>query len=150
MKKVLLFLLVTTCISAACKKEKDKPATTTPPATMDGFVWKEDGGAEISADSAFWTSWSNGTGVRAYKNGMANFFEINWDGAGNTGAGAKDLAAGKGLSFLKDRDTYTNTGKETLTITGSASDKLSGSFEVAVSGGSIKKLNGTFTNIPKR
>ena len=137
-------------VFSACKKEKDKPTTTTPPATMDGFVWKEDGGVQISADSAFWTSWSNGTGIRAYKNGMASFFEINWDGAGNTSTGGKDLAAGKGLTFLKDRDTYTNTGKETLTITGSGSDKLSGSFEVAVSGGSIKKLNGTFTNIPKR
>ncbi|HTN16431.1 MAG TPA: hypothetical protein VL092_02035, partial [Chitinophagaceae bacterium] len=87
---------------------------------------------------------------RAYKNGMANFFEINWDGAGNTSAGGKDLAAGKGLTFLKDRDTYTNTAKETLTVKALGGDKLSGNFEVSVSGGSLKKLNGTFTNIPKR
>lgn len=146
--------MLTTVIAAAtlsaCKKEESKPTTTTPPATMDGFVWKEDGGTEITADSAFWTSWSNGTGVRAYKNGMANFFEINWDGAGNTSAGGKDLAAGKGLTFLKDRDTYTNTAKETLTVKALGGDKLSGNFEVSVSGGSLKKLNGTFTNIPKR
>jgi hypothetical protein len=149
--RALFFAAIIAAVTVSgCKKEDSKPATTTPPATMDGFTWREDGGTEITADSAYWTSWSNGTGVRAFKNGNANFFEINWDVASNTSAGTKTLEAGKGLTFLKGTATYTNTAAEKMNITAFSSDKLSGNFTVKISGGTIKELTGIFTNIPKR
>ncbi|MFA6150793.1 MAG: hypothetical protein WC716_05700 [Chitinophagaceae bacterium] len=149
MKKLLL-PLVAIALLVACKKDKTTPAPTPTPAAKDGFVWKEDGGAEITADSAFWTSWSSGTGVRAYKGGMSNFFEINWDVANNTSVGTKALDAGKGVTFLKGSATYTNAGSESMNITAFGSDKLSGNFTVTMTGGTIKEVTGTFTNIPKR
>ena len=60
-----------------------KSATTAPVVptpTTGSFTWTENGGAIITADSAFWTTGPWGTGIRAYKGVFpANFFEINWD-----------------------------------------------------------------------
>ena len=135
---------------AACKKDKE-PAKNADPVTpvTKGFVWQEDGGAEIKADSAFWTTWSNGTGVRAYKGGMANFFEINWAGAGNTNVGTATLPA-SGITFLKGADTYSNASKELLTITAFDNDQLSGNFTATLTGGGINTIKVTFTKLSKR
>jgi len=160
MKKTLSLLLISACLIAACQKDKDpvtpdtnNPADTTKthdPVVSDGFVWQEDGGAEIQADSAFWTTWSNGTGVRAYKGGMANFFEINWGGADNTNVGTASLPASSGVTFLKGADTYSNVSKELLTITAFSNDQLSGNFTATLTGGSINTVKVTFTKLPKR
>jgi hypothetical protein len=149
MKKQILILAGIIVLFAACKKD-DNTTTTPITPTTDGFTWKEDGGAEIKADSAFWTTWASGTGVRAYKGGMTNFFEINWSGANNTATGTYTLTSGGGITFLKGADTYTNTAKEVLTITAFTADKLSGNFTTALSGGSVKNVSVTFTNLPKR
>lgn len=149
MKKQILLVAGVILLFTACKKD-DNTTTTPITPTTDGFTWKEDGGAEIKADSAFWTSWAAGTGVRAYKGGMSHFFEINWDGANSTGITTYTLPAAGGVTFLKGTDTYTNTAKEVLTITAFATDKLSGHFTAAIGGGSIKNVSVTFTNLPKR
>lgn len=152
MKKIFLSIAAIAML-AACTKDKKSTPTPTPtptPVVKDGFIWKEDGGAEITADSAYWTTWSSGTGVRAFKNGNANFFEINWDVAGNTSVGTKALAAGKGINFLKGSSTYTNAGGERMNITAFASEKMSGNFTATITGGSIKEVSATFKNIPKR
>ena len=153
MNKKLLSIIAFAAIFTACKKDETAtPGASTPPVvtTKDGFVWKEDSGSEIVADSAYWTSWATGTGVRAYKNGNANFFEINWDVANNTSVGTKALDPGMGITFLKGAATYTNAGAERMNITAFDSDKLSGNFTVTMTGGAIKEISGTFTNIPKR
>ena len=150
MKKIILPVFAIIAFSACTKDKATTPTSTPTPSAKDGFVWKEDGGSEITADSAFWTSWSSGTGVRAFKGGMVNFFEINWDAANNTSIGNKALEPGKGITFLKGTATYTNAGAERMNITAFSSDKLSGNFTVTMTGGSIKELTGTFTNIPKR
>lgn len=147
MKKLFLPLLAIVAL-AACKKDNTNNNPT--PAATDGFTWTEDGGAAITADSAFWTSWGTGTGVRAFKNGYDNFFEINWDGAGNTAVGTKALDAGKGITFLKGTATYTNAGPERINITVFSNDKLSGNFTVTMTGGTIQEVSGTFNNIPRR
>lgn len=150
MKKMILPLMACLVAIASCKKEDNNSSNNNDPQPKDGFVWKEDGGAEITADSAYWTTWGNGTGVRAYKNGMANYFEINWDGAGNTAANTYTLQANGGITFLKGNDTYVNPSDANITITGFSNDKLSGNFNISVSGGSIQKVSATFTNIPKK
>ena len=148
MKKTSLIIIATVALFTACKK--DTTSSTPTPSGKTGFVWKEDGGTEITADSAYWTSWGTGTGIRAFKGGNANFFEINWDGANNTGTGTKALPASMGFTFIKSAATYTNTGAEKINITAFSSDKLSGNFTVSVGGGSIKELSATFTDLPKR
>lgn len=153
MKKAVLGLFIASALFGACKKDTSTPtppSTPSTPTTKDGFTWKEDGGAEITADSAFWTTWNTGTGIRAYKNGMANFFEVNWDGPVNTGVGTKALVANTGLTFIKGTDTYTNSSAGRINITAFASDKLSGDFTATISGGSIKELSVKFVNLPRK
>lgn len=155
MNRLLLLIGLTITLLMACHKDEDttintNPSVTPTPSTQDGFVWKEDGGAEIKADSAFWTTWGNGTGIRAYKNGMNNFYEINWGGANNTSVGNKALTAGQGFTFLKGSDTYSNSSAVDIVITAFNNDKLSGNFNVSVSGGSIQNLSATFINLPKK
>ncbi len=151
MKKMILGLCFGSALIFGCKKESStKPSGTTTPPAKDGFFWKEDSGAEIQADSAFWTTWSSGTGIRAYKNGMANFFEINWAPANATAVGDYSLTTPYGATFLKGSDTYTISSTQTIHITGFSSDKLSGNFTLDVTGPSIKKISANFNNIPKK
>ena len=150
----LSFATLLVCTSFySCKKDEAAPAveeTPTPVTPAAGtFTWQENGGVTITADSAFWTTGSWGTGVRAFKGGFVNFFEINWDMQNNTSVGSKALNIG-GLTFLKGSDTYNNTTVQSLNVTGFSGNKLSGNFNVAVTGGSITSLSGAFTRIPVR
>lgn len=165
MKNVLIVLLASAFLFGSCKKEgctdstalnfnekakKDDGSCTYATSVADGFVWKEDNGGEIKADSAFWTTGTWGTGIRAFKGGIENFFEINWDNQNNTSVGTKNLSSSYGFTFLKNSTTYTNSGSSTVTISSFANDKLSGNFTISVSGGSIQSIKSTFANLPKK
>lgn len=136
----------------SCIKKEDTPSptTTTSTSTNSGFTWKEDNGTAITADSAYWTTGTWGTGVRAFKNGMANYFEINWASQNNTTVGAKTLTVGYDFTFLKNTDTYIISSPQTLNITNFTDNKLSGNSVVAVSGGNLKSIEFTFTNLSKK
>lgn len=159
-----LVILITGTI-VACKKKETETTTSTSSSTSTtttsggttggasgSFVWQENGGSTINADSAFWTTGNWGTGVRAYKGGMANFFEINWLSANNTSVGTKTLDPAYGLTFIKSNITYTTGANQTLTISGFSNNQLSGTFNVPVSssGGTITALSGSFTSIGKK
>lgn len=109
MKKQFLItsaLFILACMSFQSCKKNEVTAPDTPAATST-FTWKENAGALITADSAYWTTWSTGTGIRAYKGGMQNFFEINWASANNISLGAKALNPNNGdFTFLKSTDSY--------------------------------------------
>lgn len=131
----------------------NKSATTAPAPTptTGSFTWMENGGAIITADSAFWTTGAWGTGIRAYKGAFpANFFEINWATQNNTTVGVKPLPTGTYFTFLKAGSTYTNPTAQSLNVTAFASNLLSGNCTVAVSGGSITTLACTFSNLSNR
>jgi hypothetical protein len=145
--KAILVLLIAFSI-ASCKKDEEpipEPIPVVP--VLAGFSWKENSGPIITADSSFWTTGAWGTGIRAYKNGFANFFEINWSGQNNTNSGSKALQDQAGLTFLKGNDTYTNTSSQVINITGFSDNKLSGNFTISVSGGSISTVEATFNNV---
>jgi hypothetical protein len=161
--KLLVSAVIISSIFTACKKKEEAtpvattptttttaPTTTTTPTAAAGFTWQENGGATITADSAFWTTGTWGTGIRAYKAGMANMFEINWATQNNTSVGAKTLNIGtySDFTFMKGSATYTNATVQTLNVTAFSGNNLSGNFTVAVSGGSITSISGTFTAIP--
>lgn len=138
----------------SCKKEEPEPneqQNPTPQPEVSKFTWKENNGTEQVADSCFWTTGSWGTGIRAYKGGYANFFEINWSGENNISAGAKTLEfANYGFTFLNGSSTYTISANQTLTITSSSNNKLSGNFTASVTGGTISTIEGIFTAIEKK
>ena len=115
------------------------------------FSWKEDGGATIEADSAFWTTWATGTGIRAYKGGFQNFFEVNWATQNNTSVGTKALTMGVGdFTFMKGSSTYDISSNQNLSITAFTNNKISGNFTFSVSGGTIASIQATFNNLPKK
>jgi len=153
MKKQFLItsvLFILACMSfQSCKKDEVTAPDTT--AATSTFTWKENAGVLITADSAYWTTWSTGTGIRAYKGGMQNFFEINWASANNTSLGAKALIANNGdFTFLKSTDSYDISSNQNLNITAFTNNKLSGNFTFAVKGGSITSIEATFTELTKK
>lgn len=152
--------MITSCKKEGCtdstatnydkKAKKDNGTCEYPvPVVADGFRWKENGGTENVADSAFWTTWASGTGIRAYKGGMANFFEINWTPQNNTSVGAKSLAAGD-ITFLTGGSSYSNSATATVNVTIFSNDKMTGNFTTTVSGSSSKTIDATFGNLPKK
>ena len=164
MKKTIinasLLIVLTTILVIGCKKkdstspEEESTPTTTgsttgTPVAAGSFTWTENGGAVNSADSAFWTTGTWGTGVRASKGGFANYFEINWATQNNTSVGSKALTAGS-FTFLKGSATYTNAASENLSVTAFASNALTGGFTVSVSGGSITTIVGGFSALPNK
>ena len=144
----------------SCKKKEEPtpeqpaaPATTTGGATTGAsgsFLWQENGGSVITADSSYWTTGTWGTGVRAFKGGMSNYFEINWATQNNTSVGTKTLTIPYGFTFLKGSDTYTCASNQNLNLTASSSSTISGNCNVSVSGGTISSITATFTGIPQR
>jgi hypothetical protein len=158
MKRQILTTTVTlifVCIFFQSCKKDDASTTVTPPVitptVSTTFTWKENAGTLITADSAFWTSWSTGTGIRAYKGGMQNFFEINWTSANNTSIGAKALTTNNGdFTFLKGSVSYDISSNQNLNITAFTNDKLSGNFTFTVKGGAITSIEATFTDLPKK
>ena len=154
MKKQFLItsvLFILACMSfQSCKKNGVTESSVTPQATST-FTWKENAGALITADSAYWTTWGTGTGIRAYKGGMQNYFEINWASANNTSLGAKALIANNGdFTFLRGADTYDISSNQNLNITVFSNNKLSGNFTFAVKGGPITSIEATFTELSKK
>lgn len=150
MKKIILTTIAITLLLASCSKTATT-TTPTPNPAASSFTWTENGGSTNTADSAYWTTGTWGTGIRAYKGGMANFFEINWATQNNVSAGAKVLdPANFAFTFIKASTTYTTTTSQNLNITASASDKIDGNFNLTVSGGTITNISGTFTGIAKK
>ncbi len=165
MKKLMIILLTGCALFTSCKKEgctdstatnfnekakkDDGSCTYAQPVVQDGFRWKENGGSETIADSAYWTTGAWGTGIRAYKNGMSNYFEINWSTQNNTAIGSKTIAIND-FTFLQNSASYTNAAAGTLSISAFSNNKLSGSCTITVSGSSTKTIDATFGNIGKK
>jgi hypothetical protein len=151
--KVLNIFIASAILSItilSCKKStEDVPAPLA--AAADSFTWTENGGAVITADSAFWTTYNGGTGIRAYKGAnLANFFEINWAGNSNTTVGAKTLNTTGDFTFVKLPIYYINPTNQTLNISAFANNKITGNATVTVTGGTITTLALTFTELPKK
>ncbi len=141
----------------SCKKKEDQNTqapvdTSTSTTNSNKFTWQEDNGSVISADSAFWVASSNGgTGIKAYKDGLSNYFNLNWVGSNNISVGQKFFDAPYfEFVFAKGATTYKGTTTQTLSITSSASNIISGTFSAPLTGGTITNVTGTFNNLSKK
>jgi hypothetical protein len=152
--KVLNIFIATAILSTAflsCKKSAEDAPAPAAVGAAGSFTWTENGGAVITADSAFWTTYNGGTGIRAYKGAnLANFFEINWAGNSNTAVGAKTLNTTGDFTFVKLPIYYINPTNQLLNISAFANNKITGNATVAVTGGTITTLALTFTELPKK
>lgn len=154
--KSLVAITLISLTTFSCKK-KDDPAPTTNSTynnngnTISGsFQWQENNGSINTADSAYWTTGSWGTGIRAYKGGMNNYFEINWLTANNTSVGTKTLDPTYGITYLKGSSSYSGSNGQSLSITAFANNQLSGNFQTPVTTGTITALTGTFSSLSKK
>ena len=154
MKKLILSTISLLILVTSCSKDASTPTTPTTPTpnpVSSSFTWTENSGSTNTADSAFWTTGTWGTGIRAYKGGMVNFFEINWATQDNISVGTKVLdPANFAFTFLKGSTTYTTTTSQNLSITANGSNKIDGNFNLTVAGGTITNISGTFTGLSKK
>lgn len=119
-----------------CKKEDNK---TTKSLVTAGFTWSENGGATITADSAYFAMQYNA--IKAFKSG--NFIEINFT-AGT--AATYTVVTTNAISYLAVLNFYTATSGSVI-VSANALSKMSGTFTSAGSGASITSLSGTINNI---
>ncbi len=153
MKKITLIAGVVLAITLACKKDKTTtapatttttttPTATTPPTTITGFVWSEDGGANITADSAHFTNQYKT--LIAYKAGQTKF-EINLNGT-TPATYTVDTTGANALTFVAN-NAYSTAKSGTVKITANAAAKISGNFNVVMKAGAPASLKGTFTDV---
>ncbi|MBS1634868.1 MAG: hypothetical protein JST26_03025 [Bacteroidetes bacterium] len=165
MKRVFItigFVCAVTWVIGCKKKDNSAPADDNPVSTTGGnnggnnttsFKWQENGGTVNTADSAYWSFGPAWTGLKAFKGGYANYFEINWAGGNMSAAGTYTLNSGQ-FTYLSGASTYTNPAAQNLHIATSATTAasptfaiISGDFNVNVAGGTVSTITGTFTGL---
>lgn len=155
--KTQLVILTVTCsiLLLGCKKktppaDPDVPAPVAP--TTVGFHWNENGGQYLTADSAKWDNYAEGTGLRVYKDSNYYFFEVIWKGDSNTTVGSKTVSASSlNFSYERGTDIYAISSSQTVNITAFNNDLLSGNFNMSVFGsGSVNKIDAVFKDVRKR
>lgn len=158
--KTSVFILVAfVCLFHSCQK-KQKPSTITSTASpiQDGFIWTENGGPPITADSAYWTTGTFGTSIKAYQDRGSTFFDIGLGPNIDTTVGVKTVYPPmSGHTHLNDNIRYvvrsfdirTISTPQTLTITAFKNSQMSGSFTFPM-GGPPTVISCTFTHLPKK
>lgn len=137
--------LLSLCLMAACTKTSTTSPTPTPtPTPTAGFTWTENGGAENTADSAYYEA--KYKTIKAYKSGK--FIEINLsDGIPAT----YTVGTSNAISMLvSGASTLYTASSGSVIITANASSKMTGTFTSTGSGASVTKCDGKFTDIAVR
>lgn len=138
----------------ACSKDDTTTSSNNGGSTTGSFTWTENGGSTITADSAYWTTGTWGTGVRAFKAGMVNYFEINWAIQNNTSIGAKTFGNGGSFDFIKNNVFYNVSAGTTpvFNITAFNNNLLSGNFNITIKNAANTQiiLAGNFISLVKK
>lgn len=143
MKKLLftVSLISSIFLIAACSEDE---AAAVIPASTSGFVWVDNTGASVTADSAYYDSQYKT--IKAFKGGLTKFVEINLT-AGTVGT--YTLGTTNAFSYLSGSSLYM-AASGSVVITENANSKMTGSFTTTGTGASITSITGTFTNITVR
>ncbi len=144
-KKLLFFSLLSISLMFSCSdEEKDETTEDVTDTTVvtTGFVYNENGGASITADSAYYQEQYKT--IKAFKAG--EFIEINLT-AGT--AATYTIGSSNAVSMLKGTALYSATSGSVV-ITSNASSKMTGTFTTSGSGASLTQLSGKFTEISVR
>lgn len=145
MKRLIYLVVIAVFTFQSCSSDDNSSSNNNP---TSGFIWKENSGAEIKADSAFYeTQYKT---IKAFKNYNdpinSKFIEINLTGDTPT---SYDVTNGNAISFLHANTLYVgSTGM--ITITENTSNKLSGDFTSSSTTGTTTSLEGTFKSIEIR
>ena len=145
MKRLIYLLAITTFAVQGCSSDENSNNNNN---STSGFTWRENGDAEIKADSAYYeTAYKT---IKAFKNYgdpvHSKFIEINLTG----GIPATyDVANGNAIALLHVNDLFVASAG-IVTISENASNKMSGNFTSSATSGTTTVLEGTFKSIEIR
>lgn len=143
MKKIILVALVAILVS--CGKDED---TTFNPNNLPYFKYKINGGAEVTADSAWWQSSSSSTGITVYT-GAQQSFEITWAvGFDTSFTGAKQLLPG-GIIYYLSAPPSTNSTTQILNVINFENRFMTGNMQ-ATTVGAATQIEASFNKLPRK
>ena len=129
----------------SCTKEEVEPDPIASQ-SKGNFNYSINGAALQKADSAVY--YALNTTVYAYKNGTSTTFEINLS---ELIAGTYNISSATGNQFIYSTnavDYYFTNGN--FIISSNTNNKLAGSFNCSLSGGTITSATGNFSDLPRR
>lgn len=146
MKQLLILGLFLAFSLQSCSEDDTSASGNTN--TTSGFTWKENGGAEIKADSAYYVTQFKT--IKAFKNysdpANSKFIEINLTGGSPA---TYDVSGGNAISFLYSGNLYVaSTGA--VIISENSSNKMTGTFTSTSTNGTVTSLEGSFKSIEIR
>lgn len=143
-KRFLNFgLILITVFLVACAKDNTEPEDPAQNPDKGSFSWQTNpGGNNTVADSAFY--YAQFTTILAFKNGNSNSLEMT---LASLAPGTYSLSSTTGNTFEFVSGSTTYAGSGTCVISSASNGKLSGSFNVTLSGGSLTGINGSFSGI---
>ena len=140
-----IFLSIGMTFFISCAKEEVEPDPITSQ-SKGNFNYSINGAALQKADSAVY--YALNTTVYAYKNGTSTTFEINLS---DLIAGTYNISSATGNQFIYTTnavDYYFTSGN--FIISSNTNNKLAGSFNCSLSGGTITSATGNFSDLPRR
>ena len=140
-----IFLSIGMTFFISCAKEEVEPDPITSQ-SKGNFNYSINGAALQKADSAVY--YALNTTVYAYKNGTSTAFEINLS---ELIAGTYNISSATGNQFIYTTnavDYYFTSGN--FIISSNTNNKLAGSFNCSLSGGTITSATGNFSDLPRR
>lgn len=144
MKKMIPALFASLLL-LACNKDD---VTTFDPSNLSYFKYKINGGTEVTADSAWWFTGSNATGIRVFT-GAQQSFEISWAvGFDTTFTGAKQLLPG-GILYYVTTPASTNSSNQILNVTNFNNRFMSGNMQ-ATTAGAATQIEASFNKLSRK
>ena len=140
-----IFLSIGMTFFISCAKEEVEPDPIVSQ-SKGNFNYSINGAALQKADSAVY--YALNTTVYAYKNGTSTTFEINLS---DLIAGTYNISSATGNQFIYTTnavDYYFTSGN--FIISSNTNNKLAGSFNCSLSGGTITSATGNFSDLPRR
>ena len=139
------FLILGMTFFISCAKEEVEPDPIASQ-SKGNFNYSINGAALQKADSAVY--YALNTTVYAYKNGTSTTFEINLS---DLIAGTYNISSATGNQFIYTTNAvdYYFTGGNFI-ISSNTNNKLAGSFNCSLSGGTITSATGNFSDLPRR
>lgn len=140
-----IFLSIGMTFFISCTKEEVEPDPIASQ-SKGNFNYSINGAALQKADSAVY--YALNTTVYAYKNGTSTTFEINLS---ELIAGTYNISSATGNQFIYSTnavDYYFTNGN--FIISSNTNNKLAGSFNCSLSGGTFTSATGNFSDLPRR
>ncbi len=140
-----IFLSIGMTFFISCAKEEVEPDPIVSQ-SKGNFNYSINGAALQKADSAVY--YALNTTVYAYKNGTSTTFEINLS---ELIAGTYNISSATGNQFIYTTNAveYNFTGGNFI-ISSNTNNKLAGSFNCSLSGGTFTSATGNFSDLPRR